>query len=103
MRGGLLAAQSKSLAKSNWYDSIRDLKHEDAIRQKLMEIAFNNHRLYTIGLEMKMLLRLMLENIEMHEFLFTKMNEIALEATDLLQENEKISSISRSALVAEAE
>ena len=93
MRGGLLTAQSRSLARSNWYDSVRDLKHEDSLRQKLMEIAFNNHRLFTIGLEMKMLVRLMLENTEMHEFLFKKMNEIALEAADLIQENENNFSI----------
>ena len=93
MRRGLLSKQSRSLARSNWYDSVRDLIHEDPLRQKLMEITFNNHRLLTIGLEMKMMVRLMLENIELHEYLFKKMNELALEAADLIHENENNFSI----------
>ena len=58
-----------------------------------MEIITNNRKVHTIGQEMKVLLRLMISNMEMHEFLWTKMNEKALEAVHLQQENEKCSSI----------
>ena len=58
-----------------------------------MEIITNNRKLHTIGLEMKLLLRLMLSNMEIHELIWPIMNERALEASHLQQENEKCSSI----------
>ena len=93
MKGGLIAAKSKSLSKSHWYENVRDMEHEDNIRYKLMEIITNNRKLHTIGLEMKLLLRLMISNMEIHEIIWPIMNERALEATHLQQENEKCSSI----------
>ena len=93
MKGGLLKLQSKFLSNSYWYDGLRGLKYEDDFRLKLMEISINHQRLHNIGLEMKMLLRCMLEYNELHEYLFTRMNEAAMEADALQRENEKISSL----------
>ena len=59
------------------------MKYEDDFRTKLIEITSNHHRLNTIGMELKFLLRLMLENNEMQEFLLSRMNETALEAAAL--------------------
>ena len=44
-------------------------------------------------MELKFLLRLMLENNEMQEFLLSRMNETALEAAALQQEIDEISSL----------
>ena len=92
MKAGLLTVYSKFLSKQSWYESIRCLPEEDELRSYLLEIAFN-HIIHTkASLKMKLILRLMLTYEELHETLYSNLEDAAVEAANAYCKIEEVSS-----------